>query len=251
MMINSNPAFNEKAFSGLSFVDSSNDVMTISGAVNKTILSIALTILGGLYAWYSPNSISLLFPTMIGGLILSFIIIFKKEYSGYLVPLYAVIEGIFLGALSLVIESKIGVNENGKTAFSGIAGQAVAFTFGTFFIMLFLYRYRIIRVTEKFRSIIISCTISIVFVYLILWVSSFFGVKPFIYGNSLASIGVSLFVIVIAAMNLMIDFDLVEKGVEYNAPKYMEWYSAFGILVTLIWLYVEMLRLLTKLKSRD
>ena len=251
----SNPAFNGRAFSDAVSISGST-YMTLSGTINKTTLSIVLTILGGIYSWYTPNAVSLMLPTGIIGFIIALITIFRPHISPYTVPLYAVVEGIFLGALSLMIESKVGtrVNEYGQlveTSFRGIASQAVALTFGVFFVMLFLYRYKVIKVTQKLRSIIISSTLAVATVYFIFWIASFFGAQPFIYGNSLMSIGFSLFVIVIASMNLLVDFDTIEKGVENNAPKYMEWYCAFGILVTLIWLYIEILRLLSKIQSRN
>jgi uncharacterized YccA/Bax inhibitor family protein len=168
--------------------------------------------------------------------------IFKKEWSPVTSPIYALLEGLVLGGLSALLELR----------FPGIAIQAVALTFGTLFVMLLAYRSGLIRVTQKFRLGIIAATGGIMVFYLLQMLLGFFGVPMFssVNGNGFIGIGFSLFVVAIAALNLVLDFDFIEQGVHFGAPKYMEWYGAFGIMVTLVWLYIEILRLLSKLRSR-
>ncbi|MBF0123207.1 MAG: Bax inhibitor-1/YccA family protein, partial [Candidatus Omnitrophica bacterium] len=178
----------------------------------------------------------------IGGIIFALITIFKKEWSMYTAPVYAVCEGLVLGGLSAIFEMQ----------FPGIVMQAVALTFGTLFCLLMAYKSGLIRVTDKFRLGVVAATGAIALVYLVSWILGFFHVSvPFIQGNSIWSIGFSLVVVGIASMNLVLDFDMIDRGAEAGAPKYMEWYCAFGLMVTLIWLYMEILRLLSKLRSRN
>lgn len=250
----SNPALSEKVFRNVS-ESTGEGVMTLSGTINKTILSFLLLLLGAVFTWSKFfNSIdeaagaATVMPYLIGGgiggFILALVTIFKKEWSGYTVPVYAVLEGLMLGALSAVIEAQFKDQ--------GLVLRAVALTFGTFFAMLFLYKSRIIKVTEKFRMGVFAATGGIAIVYFMSFIMGLFGVRMgFLYGNSLLSIGISLFVVVIAALNLVLDFEFIEKGSKANLPKYMEWYGSFGLLVTLVWLYLEILRLLSKIASRD
>ena len=176
------------------------------------------------------------------GLILVVISAFKPHLSPYLAPGYAVFEGLFIGGISAIFESM----------YPGIVIQAVSCTFVTFMVCFGLYKYEIVKVTEKFRSVVIAATLAIVTYYLIAWLLSMFtSFQPVHYGNSWMSIGISVFVIIIAALNLFLDFDQIEKGVQQKMPKYMEWYSAMGLMITLVWLYIEFLRLLSKLSSKD
>lgn len=250
----SNPALNKQLFENLN-VTSGTEIMTLNGTINKTILSFLLLILGAFYTWSKFFSVvdpaagaSLVYPYLIGGGIAGFILgivtIFKKEWSQYTVPVYAVLEGLFLGGISAIVEARF--------ANQGIVLRAVTLTFGVFFIMLFLYRSNVIKVTQKFKLGIIAATGGIALVYLAGFIFSLFGVQfSFLYGNSMLSIGISLFVVVIAALNLVLDFDFIDRGSKANVPKFMEWYGAFGLMVTLVWLYLEILRLLSKIASRD
>ena len=246
----SNPALNKKAFMNFE-TTSTEGVMTLSGTINKTFLSFLLLLLGAVYTWSKFSQVedfSLLVPYLagggIGGFILSLVTIFKKEWSPYTVPVYSVLEGLFIGGLSLVIDLQFQEQ--------GLIMKAVVLTFGTFFAMLFLYRSGIIKVTRKFVMGVVAATGGIFIVYMISWVMGMFGLHTgLLYGNSLASIGISLFVVAIAALNLVLDFDFIDRGSQAGVPKYMEWYGAFGLMVTLIWLYIEILRLLTKISSRN
>ena len=250
----SNPALNKQLFENLN-VTSGTEIMTLNGTINKTILSFLLLILGAFYTWSKFFSVvdpavgaSLVYPYLIGGGIAGFILgivtIFKKEWSQYTVPVYAVLEGLFLGGISAIVEARF--------ANQGLVLRAVTLTFGVFFIMLFLYRSNVIKVTQKFKLGIIAATGGIALVYLAGFIFSLFGVQfSFLYGNSMLSIGISLFVVVIAALNLVLDFDFIDRGSKANVPKFMEWYGAFGLMVTLVWLYLEILRLLSKIASRD
>jgi len=178
----------------------------------------------------------------IGGFILALVTVFKPKLSPYTAPFYALFEGLFLGGISALMNA----------SYPGIVMQAVGLTFGTLFAMLFAYKTGLIKVTQKFRSGIIAATGGIMLFYMVTWILGMFGFgNGLYYGSSLLSIGISLFVVVIAALNLVLDFDFIERGAQSGAPKYMEWYGAFGLMVTLIWLYIELLRLLSKLASRD
>ena len=246
-MRTANPALSSKSFENLVITD---EKMTINGTVNKTALSLLILIVGAYYTWnlfYEQGDISAVYPWMIGGGIGGFIValitIFKKNYAPITTPIYAFLEGLLLGGLSAVFESR----------YPGIVIQAVALTFGTLFSLLFAYRSGLIKVTENFKLGVVAATGGIMIVYLISFVMSFFGSGLAIMdinNSSWFSIGFSLFVVVIAAMNLVLDFDFIEQGAERGAPKYMEWYGAFGLTVTLVWLYIEILRLLAKLRGR-
>ena len=193
-----------------------------------------------------PQSIAALYPFMIGGaiggLVLALITVFKKEWAGITAPLYAVVEGLFIGAASAIFEAR----------FPGIVLQAVGLTFGTMAALLLAYRSGLIKVTEKFKLGVVAATGGVCLLYLANFALSFFGHSMgFINGSSGIGIGFSVIVVVIAALNLVLDFDLIESGVKAGAPKYMEWYGAFALVVTLVWLYLELLRLLSKLQSRN
>ncbi|MBL4753112.1 MAG: Bax inhibitor-1/YccA family protein [Flavobacteriales bacterium] len=246
-MRTSNPALSTSTFESLTRTD--DGVMTVNGTVNKTALSLALLVAAASYTWNIFNeteSVDAIYPWLIGGSIAGFIVamitIFKKHLAPITTPIYAVLEGVALGGLSAVFE----------LMYPGIVMQAVGLTFGVLFSMLFLYRSGIIKVTEKFKMGVVAATMGIVVVYMISFVMSLFtgSGMNMIHDNSLMSIGFSLFVVVIASLNLVLDFDFIDQGTRRGAPKYMEWYGAFGLLVTLVWLYIEILRLLSKLRSR-
>jgi len=218
--------------------------MTLDGAVNKTILCLGLLITSGIYSFKNYEYwMGMLWPLVILGFIVALITIFKKTWSPVTAPVYAVVEGLALGAISMGFEKM----------FSGIAFQAIYLTCGIFLTLLFLYKFKIIQASENFKLGLVAATGGIFLVYLISFIMGFFGVNIPIMNplnSSLISIGFSLFVVVIAALNLVLDFDFIEAGAENGAPKYMEWYSAFGLMVTLVWLYLEILKLLSKLRSR-
>jgi len=251
-----NPFLNNKSFSATTasrkeqvhratVVDYDQN-MTLSGTINKTlILFFLLTASAMIIWWMTFNGMNPLVPTIGGaivGLILVVISAFKPQYSPYLAPGYALFEGLFIGGISAIFE----------TMYPGIVIQAVGATFVTFIVCLALYKYRIVKVTEQFKSVVVAATLAIATYYLISWVFSMFSsFQPVHYGNSIMSIGISVFVIIIAALNLFLDFDRIEKGAEEKMPKFMEWYGAMGLMVTLVWLYIEFLRLLSKLNSRN
>jgi len=250
-----NPVLKDSIFSKERALDNT-DVMTINGTIHKTIILLGVVMIAATYTWRlffeSPlniegtRDISAIYPWMIGGVIGGFVVaialMFMKQYAGFLAPIYAVLEGLFLGAISAVFENM----------YSGIVMNAVLATFATFLIMLFAYRTGLIKVTEKFRSIIIVATGAIALMYFFSFILSFFGMQmSFMYGSGLMSIGISIVVIVVAALNLLLDFDFIERGAAAGTAKYMEWFGAFGILVTLVWLYIEFLKLLAKLQGRD
>jgi len=167
--------------------------------------------------------------------------IFKKEWAGITAPIYALVEGVFLGIISALFEQK----------YPGIVTQAVMLTFGTLFCLLLAYKSKLIKVTQNFRLGVIAATGAVALFYFLSLILGFFGIHiPFIHQSGPLGIGFSLVVVVIASLNLVLDFDFIEQGAQMGAPRYMEWYGAFGLLVTLIWLYLEILRLLAKLNSR-
>jgi len=242
----SNPSFGKNTFSGLSFTGT--NVMTAQGAVNKTLIMAALVLLGAIFSWnkfYSAGAQSAMTWALaggIGGFIFALVTIFKKDWATYTAPVYAVLEGLFLGAISAIFEVR----------FPGIVIQAVGLTFGTLFALLFAYKSGFIKVTQKLRMGIVAATGGIALFYFITFIVSLFGVNmSFMHGGSTLSIGISLVVVVVAALNLVLDFDFIEQGAQAGAPKYMEWYAAFGLILTLVWLYIEFLNLLAKLNSRN
>ena len=243
MMRTSNPILSENTFNE---VRSTTNPMTLQGTVNKTMFLLALVLIPAVYTW----QLALANPAgatgwMIGGAITGFVIAivtaFKKEWSPITAPLYAIAEGLFVGALSARYE----------TMFNGIVLQAVLLTIGTLLALLAAYSMRIIKATENFKLGIFAATAGIGLVYLLSFGLSLFGIQiPYIHESGLVGIGFSVVVVIIAALNLVLDFDFIEQGCIKGAPKYMEWYASFGLLVTLIWLYLEILRLLAKLASR-
>jgi uncharacterized YccA/Bax inhibitor family protein len=245
MMRTANPALNDKTFEQIGYGQQS-ETMTLQGTVNKTGMMLLLLVAGAAYTWslfieQDPSVMMWMMVGLIGGLIVSFVTVFKKEWSPVTAPLYAVLEGFALGGLSVMLES----------LYPNIVIQAVALTFGTAGCLLIAYKSGVIKATENFKLGIFAATGGIAVIYLVGWIMSFFGTSiPYIHENGLIGIGFSLVVVVIAALNLVLDFDFIEKGAEHGAPKFMEWYAAFGLMVTLIWLYIEILRLLSKLNSR-
>jgi uncharacterized YccA/Bax inhibitor family protein len=227
--------------------------MTIQGTVNKTGLLLLLVLLSATWIWSRffgalepsqslPGIAPWMFGGAIGGFVVALVTIFKKSWAGVTGPIYALLEGLFLGGISAIFEAR----------YPGIVIQAVSLTFGTLLVLLVAYTSRVIRPSENFKLGIVAATGGIALVYVASFVLGLFGVSmPYIHGNGLIGIGFSLFVVVIAALNLVLDFDFIENGASQGAPKYMEWYAAFGLMVTLIWLYIEILRLLAKLRSRN
>jgi len=254
LMKTSNPALGDKTFQGLSgsqyggVIDASAR-MTLSGTVNKTGILLVCAFATAAWTWRmflqshdAADVAPLLLVGVFGGFICAMVTVFKKEWSPITAPIYALLEGLFLGGISAVFDIR----------YPGIAIQAVGLTFGTLFVLLLAYSSGVIKVTEKFRLGIIAATGGIMLFYLLQMVLGFFGIQfVAINGSGLVGIGFSLFVVAIAALNLVLDFDFIEQGVNYGAPKYMEWYGAFGIMVTLVWLYLEILRLLSKMRSRN
>src|SRR3954465_4770529 len=248
-----NPTLTAKIFN-TTVSDRQQGVMTARGAMNKFGFLFLMVIAGASFTWhlYYQGKAQTMMPLMLlgvfGGLITALVITFKRTWSPYLAPLYGLLEGLFIGAISAIM------NEAFSARYPGLVMQAVGLTLGVAVAMFLLYNFRIIRVTEKFRSVLITATIGIGIFYLITWVVRMFGVQMdfMMVGNaSLLGIGISLFEVVVAALNLIMDFDMIERGAQMGAPKYMEWYCAFGLLVTIVWLYIEILRLLSKVASRD
>src|ERR1700691_4304374 len=245
-MRTSNPVLNAKRFEGVAEFGGG---MTLQGTVNKTGLLLLCSIATAAWPWHlfeQSHSAAAVLPWMwigtIGGLVCALVTVFKKEWSPVTAPAYAWLEGLALGSISAILELR----------FPGIAIQSVSLTFGTLLVLLFAYRSGMIPVKQKFRLGIVAASCAIMLFYLLQFVLGFFGVHftP-INGSGPIGIGFSLIVVGIAALNLVLDFDFIENGARLGAPKYMEWYGAFGIMVTLVWLYLEILRLLTKLRGRD
>jgi len=249
MLRTANPALNDNTFKGLPYTTDRTEAMTIQGTVNKTAWLLFALLLTASWTWNKffetgdPASVGLwIMVGAIGGFIVAMVTVFKKTWAPVTAPVYAALEGLFLGGLSSIFELK----------FPGIVIQAVGLTFGTLFALLMAYKSGLIKVTENFKLGIVAATGGIALVYLITMILGFFGVNiPMIHGSGVIGIGFSLFVVVIAALNLVLDFDFIENGAQSGAPKYMEWYGAFGLIVTLVWLYIEILRLLSKLRGRD
>ena len=242
-MRTSNPMMKESVFTQ---TITGAGTMTLQGAVNKTVALLALVVIGASYSWnlYYNQGPEAVQPWMIGGLIGGFVFamitIFKAAWAPKTAPIYAVLEGLALGGISAFFEAR----------FPGIVIQAVGLTFGTLFALLFAYKARLIRATENFKLGIFAATGGIAVVYLISFVGRMFGWQmPVIHESGPMGILFSLFVVVIAALNLVLDFDFIERG-DGVAPRYMEWYAAFGLILTLVWLYLELLRLLSKLRDR-
>jgi uncharacterized YccA/Bax inhibitor family protein len=246
-----NPALGSSTFEKVAGSRSDAGVMTLQGTINKTGLLTLIVLVSAMITWTkffanpeqgAQNVSVYLLVGGIGGFIVAMITIFKMEWSPITAPIYALLEGLFLGGISAVFEIQ----------YPGIAIQAVGLTFGVMIVMLLAYSSKLIKVTENLKMGIVAATGAIFVYYLISFVLGIFGVKaPLINDNGWMGILFSLFVVGVAAFNLVLDFDFIESGVSSRAPGFMEWYAAFGLMVTLIWLYVEILRLLSKLRSRN
>lgn len=219
--------------------------MTVSGAANKSIVLFLILLATASMSWRltaaGSSYVSLfLWPSAIVGFGIALVTIFAKKYSYITAPLYAAVEGFFLGSISMMY----------NLVLPGIVLQAVSLTLAILGIMLFAYKTKLINVTQKFRSGVIIATGGIAVVYIISFVVNMFGGSmPFIHDSGPIGIAISLFIVVIAALNLVLDFSFIDEAAKKGAPKYMEWYSAFGLMVTLIWLYLEILRLLSKIRN--
>ena len=248
-----NPTLTEKIFDRSSNNEASlQGVMTIRGTMNKFGFLLMMVIGGAAYTWHlyadgnQSSMMTLMLVGIFGGMISAFAMIFKPNWAQYIAPLYGILEGFFLGGISAIM------NDAFQKTYPGLVMQAVGLTFGVAIAMFLLYNFRIIRATEKFKSILISATMGIAIFYFISMILGFFHVNmPFLYDSSPLGIGLSLFIVAIAALNLIMDFDMIERGAEQGAPKFMEWYGAFGLLVTIVWLYIEILKLLSRFAKRN
>ncbi len=251
MMRTANPALNEKTFGDFGGYQTQerSDLMSLQGTVYKTGFLLVILVAAGAFTWAKTSQAQSMEPVMpwmfgglIGGLVFALITIFKPTASPYTAPIYAACEGLFLGAISAMFEMK----------YPGIVVQAVGLTFGTLGALLAAYTSGLIKPTENFKLGIVAATGGIMLLYVVSMVMNMFGGAGigFIHSSGPFGIAFSAFVVIIAALNLVLDFDFIENGVERGAPKHMEWYAAFGLLVTLVWLYIEILRLLSKLRER-
>ncbi|PZO05535.1 MAG: hypothetical protein DCF27_13780 [Lysobacteraceae bacterium] len=252
-MRSGNPALNQNTFldvsTGQLVSGAGTGTMTINGTVNKTGFMLLLLVATAAYTWslYSPENPGAMLPWLlvggIGGFIVAIVTVFKKTWSPVTAPLYAALEGLFIGAVSAMFESR----------FPGIVMQAVMLTMGVLASLLLAYKSGLIKATENFKLGVVAATGGIFVLYMVQIGANLLGFQGmgFIHDSSWMGIAFSGFVVVIAALNLVLDFDFIETGVEAGAPKYMEWYGAFGLVVTLVWLYLEILRLLSKLQSRN
>jgi uncharacterized YccA/Bax inhibitor family protein len=238
-----NPALNSKTFTGLPAVG--EERMTLQGTVNKTGILLLCVLATSAWTWNQIRAGEQTAPWVligaIGGLVTALVTVFKQNWAPVTAPIYALLEGLVIGGLSAILEMQ----------FPGIAMQAAGLTFGTLFCLLLAYSSGMIRVSENFKLGVVAATGGIMLVYFASMILGFFGYSfPYIHGAGPIGIAFSLLVVGVAAMNLVLDFDFIESGAAKGAPKYMEWYGAFGLMVTLIWLYIEILRLLSKLRSR-
>ncbi len=243
-----NPTLSEKAFGSREYTGYT-DAMTIRGTLNKFGFMFLMLLGTAFYSWKEfatgGNVQPLMWTGAIGGLVVAFVIMFKKEWAPYLAPLYGLLEGLFIGAISAYYNAAFADKA------PNIIMNAVGLTFGTVIAMYFLYSFKIIQATQKFKAVMVTAIAGIAIFYLLAFVLRMFGIQmAFLHEGSLFGIGFSLVVVAIAALSLILDFDMIERGAEAGAPKYMEWYCAFGLMVTIVWLYLEILRLLSKLSSR-
>jgi uncharacterized YccA/Bax inhibitor family protein len=241
----SNPALNENTFDGRVAV--TGEAMTLQGTVNKTGVLLLCVVITSAWTWGIAHSqapeaaLPWMMGGLVGGLVFALVTIFKKEWSPVTSPMYALCEGLVLGGISALLER----------TYPGIAIQAMGLTFGVTAVMLMLYRTGVLRATPKFTVGVVAATGGIFVVYMVDLVLGMFGRHvPLLNSAGPLGIGVSAVIVIIAALNLILDFDFVETGVHARAPKYMEWYGAFGIMVTLVWMYMEILRLLSKVRQR-
>ena len=250
-MRTANPALHSSTFETFdSFAVERSNAMTLQGTATKTGMLLVLLAASAGYSWLelrSAGGIQGVIPHLIGGMVVSLLVgvalWFKREWAAVLAPVYAVAEGLVLGVLSAAYEAR----------FHGIVFQAICLTFGTLFSLLTAYRTGLIKPTENFKLGVFAATGAVGILYLVNMVMHLCNVQGvgFLHGSGPLAIGINAVIVVIAALNLVLDFDFIEEGVQHGAPKYMEWYAGYGLLVTLVWLYVEILRLLSKLSSRD
>lgn len=242
-----NPTLSQKIFEKNLQEDAG--VMTERGALQKFGFLFLMVMAGAAFTWNAFYQGKNVFPWMIGaaigGLVLALVIVFRPKFSPYLAPAYGIVEGVFVGGISAYYNFAFA-----ETA-PGIVMQAVGLTFGVVMAMFLLYNFRVIKATQRFKAVIFTATAGIALFYLLAFILGFFGITmPLIHESSMMGIGFSVLVVGIAALNLILDFDMIEQGAAMGAPKYMEWYGAFGLLVTIVWLYIEILRLLSKLNKR-
>ncbi len=247
-----NPTLSEKRFKDtvLDEIVMHDNAMTVNGTLQKFGFLFLMLMGTAFYAWKEfseggSNTQTFIYVGAFGGLGVAILMMFKKEWAPYLAPAYALLEGLFVGAISAYYNSAFA------DIAPGIVVNAVGLTFGTAIAMYLLYSFKIIKATAKFKAIIITATAGIAIFYLIAIALGFFGIQiPFLHEGSAIGIGFSVFVVALAALNLILDFDMIENGAALGAPKYMEWYGAFGLLVTIVWLYLEILRLLSKISKK-
>ncbi len=243
-MRSANPALNNKTFDGF---ENYADKMTLNGTVNNTAILLALVLISAMWVWgqsFETGDLSFIFISMLigcfGGLFFGLFTIFFQKYAPYTAPIYALLEGLSIGGISAYYE----------IIFPGIVIQAVSLTFGTLFCLLAAYKSGLIKATENFKLGVVAATGAICLIYIADLVLRFSGMSiGFIHESGFFGILFSLFVVTIAALNFVLDFDFIESGVESGSPKYMEWYGAFGLILTLVWLYLEILHLLAKLRQ--
>ncbi len=249
-MRTSNPALNPSTFENFGdYAVERSNVMTVEGTATKTAMLVVLLSASAGYVWNelrTAGGLPGVMPYVIGGLVISLIagiaMCFRPQWSAMLAPVYALAEGAVMGAISAAYE----------TQFQGIVFQAICLTMGTLFSLLTAYRTGIIKATENFKLGVFAATGGIAMLYLVSMVMNMFGFRmPFLHSAGLIGIAINVVVVIVAALNLVLDFDFIEEGAKRGAPKYMEWYASYGLLVTLVWLYVEFLRLLSKLNSRN
>lgn len=252
MFQSGNPTLTQKIFDkSISAEANAQGVMSVRGTMNKFGFMLLMLMGAASYTWNlyqtgNPGQVqTLMMVGIFGGMIAAFAIIFKPTWAPYIAPAYGLLEGLFIGGISAIM------NDMFQKSYPGLVMQAVGLTFGVAIAMFLLYNFRVIRATEKFKSMLFSATLGIGIFYLITIVLGWFGVSlPFMYDASPLGIGISLFIVGIAALNLIMDFDMIEKGAEQGAPKFMEWYGAFGLMVTIVWLYIEILRLLSRFAKK-
>jgi uncharacterized YccA/Bax inhibitor family protein len=244
----SNPTLNQKIIRDFAYAGTDAGIMTIQGTVNKIGILFLLTLGAAVYTWNkvlvgdSGGAMIWMAVGGIGGFITALITVFNKKSAAITAPIYAIFEGLFLGSISALFAAM----------YDGIVMRAVLLTLAVLFSLLFLYKSGIIKVTQKFRAGVVAATVGIAVAYFFSFILRMFGMNVnFMYGGGIMSIIISLVIVAVAALNLVLDFDFIERGSQAGLPKYFEWYGAFGLMVTLIWLYLEILRLLSLLTGRD
>ncbi|MFP4042643.1 MAG: Bax inhibitor-1/YccA family protein [Bacteroidales bacterium] len=253
MVRSTNPALSKDVFFKESRAQAQTETMTVEGTVNKTLLMFFLVVIGAYYSWrlfYNATDpqagAAAVMPWVaiggIGGFITAIITVFKKTWASATAPIYAVLEGLFLGGISALIQA---------STYEGIVIQAVSLTFGTLFVLLLAYKTGAIKVTKKFRTGVIAATGAVALVYFISIILQLFNVNVILFQPNAMGIGISIVIVIIAALNLVLDFDFIYQGSKAGAPKYMEWFGAFGLVLTLVWLYIEILRLLALFANRE